>query len=187
MCRFITIIAPQSCNEQATAILKHHRSYVCETHNKDLAKAGPSKSIQLISPHAGCDCSTILDAPWQGERGTFDEGSLAEKMRRKGWSEAKIERALADKKHGLATTTHRGPSDSFELWQLIITDLLEGCASAGPIGIILHEYQGDMDSQPMSPSIRRIPANLSILDALRSLKEAELLLFDRAWLRAQAA
>ena len=139
MCRLITIVAPAECRSRATAILKSHRGWVSETNNKDLAKAAPPNSIQLISPKSGCDCSTILDNEWIQNRSEFDHAKLAEKWRRKGWSEAKIERSLTDKEHGKSTTTQDGPTDSFELWELVLGDLSDRCGSVGEVGLFLHE------------------------------------------------
>jgi hypothetical protein len=187
MCRFITLIVPEDCREGAMAVLKHHRGWVSQTNNKDLASIAPANSIQFISPSSGCDCGTILDNQWIQKRSDFDHEKLAHKWRLKGWSEFKIERGLADKEHGKATTTHHGPTDSFELWQTVLGELLKNCGSDGEVGLLLHHYSGSIDKEPMKPVRRRVSANFSLFDALHSVKEDELILFDRAWLRAQAA
>lgn len=187
MCRFITIVAPEACGTEAIAVLKRHRGWVSETNNKDLANIAGPNSIQLISPKSGCDCGTVLDNEWIGKQSEFDHEQLAGKWRRKGWSEAKIKRSLADKEHGKTTTTHRAPTDSFELWEKVLGELVEGCTSAGEVGLFLHEYSGGINDELIKSARRRVSAKLSISDALRSIKEDELLLFDRAWLHARAA
>ena len=184
MCRFITVVVPATCRVQASAVLKRRRGWVSETRNRHLSKASPPNSIQLISSRAGCDCGTILDNNLAHE---IDHQKLAGRWRRTGWSETKIERSLADKEHGKATANPRVQSDSFEQWKKILEELIGECSSAGEVGLILHDYSGGLDDEPMDPAGRRVSANDSILEALRTIKEDELILFDRAWLRAQSA
>ena len=83
----------------------------------------------------------------------------------------------------MASSTHPG-SDTFEEWGAIVSELLENCGDW--LGVFVHQYRGSLDDEKLSAVARRVPATLSIGEALRDLDEDELMYFDQAWLRAQA-
>lgn len=78
---------------------------------------------QYLSTRGRCDCGTIL-APRHATPEAFDKKVAMEeaRMRRKGWSESKIARALEDRRRADARPSGGG-SDSLELWNAVLRDL----------------------------------------------------------------
>ena len=92
-------------------------------------------------------------------------------MRRKGWSEAKIARAMEDRRKADARP-NGGGSDSLELWNAVLRDL--GDELKLPYaGLFVRFYSGAIASEAFNASRREVPKGTPWQDALASLEHDE--------------
>lgn len=96
-------------------------------------------------------------------------------MRRKGWSEAKIARAIEDRRKADAKPVGGGP-DSLDLWNAVLHDLRTelGLPYAG---LFVRCYSGSIDTEVFSASRRDVPRNATWHGALSSLEQDEVTIF----------
>ncbi|ATQ41398.1 hypothetical protein [Caulobacter mirabilis] len=119
-----------------------------------------------------CDCGTVLGHP-----GIDDVDERARearervRMRRKGWSEARIERAFADRARADALATRKHAVDSFDQWSAALTGVL-ATPGVRAAGLLLCSYDSN------GSDVRRDwPVHAPIIEGLRSLRKGELLMF----------
>jgi len=96
--------------------------------------------VSARNDHCDCDSSIGRDNKHKPHaQGEDLEKKEREKLRKKGWSEAKINRALADRKNA-----HHASSDTEELgsWLAFMNATVQ---IAGSIGLLLHIYSGDIE------------------------------------------
>lgn len=176
MCHFITLAAPQGHQNAVSLALSAHGRVARMINNSGLANLLPQGAVQFLTTRT-CDCGTVLGR----RQATSLEAASAHakevaRLKKKGWSDSKIARSLADKKSALATSTARKPSDSFQLWADVIGELLAH-GTVGYVGLFLHFYREGLEEELVELKVRQTPPGLPIADALRSLEEDELVLF----------
>ena len=96
-------------------------------------------------------------------------------MRRKGWSEAKIARAIEDRRKADAKPSSGG-SDSLELWNAALHDLRDEL-KLPYVGLFVRLYSGAIASEAFSASRREVPKNVSWQDALATIGHDEVTIF----------
>lgn len=176
MCHFITLVASADQENEVAEALDAQGRVARKISNPSLAKVSPQGSVQFLTTYT-CDCGTTLGRRLSSplEMISAHENEVR-RLRKKGWSDSKIERSLSDKEAALATSTARRPTDSFELWSNVISDLASH-RNAKPIGLFVHDYRAGIEDEPLEPKVRRATADASISDTLRTLLEDELVLF----------
>jgi hypothetical protein len=130
---------------------------------------------QYLTTRRHCDCGTIL-APY-GKPDAFQEDLEKEeaRMRSKGWSQAKIARAIEGKRKADARPRRSGP-DSLDLWKAVMCDLRDKLALPYA-GLFVRSYSGAIATEAFNASRRELPKNVSWQDALGSLEQDELTIF----------
>jgi len=164
MCTFITVFLPTSLPRvEAAAIMERsgRRLFVQDSPSLQAA-VGPGWQPWLSAGH--CDCGTGLasaraEPEWKGD---------AERWRKKGWSEAKIARALAEQRarHEQDQQVRRDEAlgDAGQWLQRI--DALLG-AGAARIGLLVRDYDGAVGArQPKPPERHWSRATLATADLL---------------------
>eukprot|EP01038_Epipyxis_sp_PR26KG_P009872 gene9872-13280_t len=99
----------------------------------------------------------------------------AARMKRKGWSNTKIARALEDQRKADAKPI-RGGLDSLELWSTILLDLRNEL-KLPYAGLFIRFYSGAIDTETFTASRREVLTGLSWQEALAALKEDEVTIF----------
>jgi hypothetical protein len=98
-------------------------------------------------------------------------------MRRKGWSETKIARAIEDRLKADARPRHGGGDpDSIELWNAALLELCEGL-KLPYAGLFVRFYSGEIATEAFSASRRDVPTNVPWLDALGSIELDQVTIF----------
>lgn len=92
-------------------------------------------------------------------------------MKRKGWSEAKIARAVEDRRRADGRPSGGG-SDSLELWNSILHDL-RAELKLPYAGLFVRFYAGAVATELFKASRREVPSGMPWQDALASLKHDE--------------
>ncbi|ARZ73634.1 hypothetical protein CCR98_05435 [Stenotrophomonas sp. WZN-1] len=164
MCTFITLFLPTSfAHVEAAAIMRRGgRRLFAQASPSLQAAVGPDWQPWLSAAH--CDCGTALAsaqaAPeWKGD---------AERWRRKGWSEAKIARAVAEQlahfEQERQARQSEGLADAGQWLQRM--DALLG-AGAARIGLLVRVYDGSVGArQPKPPERHWSRAQLAAEDLL---------------------
>lgn len=175
MCHFITLIVPTGTEHALAGVMQVHGRVAIPVQNPSLATVLQADDRQFLTTR-NCDCGTALfRTDPRTERKTND--AKAAKPKRKGWSDAKIARSQSNQSVSRAHKETVGrPLDSLEMWSDIISDVF-GTLKAGRIGIHLHFYGGDIETELLAPSVRHVGKGAAILDALMTLTEDEVLTF----------
>ena len=161
MCHYITATIPRAADTS------RFRKLV-EKHGLAFEPISNSAVEELLRPgeayfHATreyCDCGTSLVR----SRSPSDARSRkVQQFRRRGWSEAKIERWLQSTTPG-AKDHGTGPTQGE--WQAFIVDVL--AAGVPYVGLLVHWYRGSLSDEPIAIK-RRVaaqPTSLPLADGL---------------------
>lgn len=140
MCYFITITVPKAESDKITTTLP--RNLHCFiTNNKSITTHIPPDYISYCIITGMCSCD--LFHPAHPEEDGKEKEALILKYKRKGWSESKIQRALADHETSISTKnkTYGFREDLFE-WLISRVHNVKG-----ELSIIVHMYSGDIESE----------------------------------------
>jgi len=165
MCTFLTLFLPASLSHiEAAAIMQRSGRRLFAQDSPSLQSAvGPGWQPWLSAVH--CDCGTSLASAQAVREWNGDD---AERWRRKGWSEAKIARALAAQlaRHEQDQQARRDEAlDDAGQWLQRIDALLQ--AGAARIGLLVRDYDGSVGArQPKPPERRWSRAHLAASDLL---------------------
>lgn len=173
MCHFITLIVATGDVAALTEIMAKHGRAAMPIDNPSIRKVLRDGECQYLTTRAHCDCGTVLSA----HRDTAEETdkTLADdeaRMRRKGWSEAKIARAMDDRRKAEAKPKAAGP-DSFDLWEAVLLDVQTGL-KLPYAGLFVRSYSGAVDSELFKASRREVRGGGC---ALATIKEDEVTIF----------
>ncbi len=174
MCHFITLIVPSADKDAVRAVMERHGRGATPIDNPSLRTLLKDQERQYLTNSRTCDCGTVLGRDQQ----TGDEKDAdreAARLKRKGWSDAKIARALGDKLRAEERPNPRDP-DSFELWHAVLDDLRTNLGLPY-VGLFVRSYAGDLASETFNASRRQIRAGTDWMDALRQIEEDEAVFF----------
>lgn len=176
MCHFITLIACTDDDEAVRETMKRHGRDATPVDNPSVRKVLASGERQYLTTPGHCDCGTIL-APAQDYAGKFEEDLAHDitRMKRKRWSETKIQRAIEDRRKAFARPSGGGP-DSLELWNSALLDVGKKL-KLDRLGLIIRFYSGGIATEVFIASRREVPRNVALLDALGSLEHDEVTMF----------
>lgn len=189
MCHFITcLVAPgvsllelqPLCSKYGMLFKPIDNPFVC-------AQLPPGQYVRAT--RSVCDCGTPLGSlVAKDNQKILAEGESAHavavaKLKKKGWSQAKIERWQAEKEAASERSSlQRANSSGADLnsWCQFIKGFL--VASEGKaLGILLHWYSGSLDDEKIHiKSIEHLPLTEELEKNLLSIGEDELYLFSMA-------
>lgn len=172
MCHFITLIVPTDDAAAVRLVMERHGRAANPIDNPSIRKVLRDGEHQYLTTRGNCDCGTVL-APRHDSPDAFEERLAREKarMRRKGWSEAKVARAIEDKRKTDAKPD-AGGSDSIELWNAALHDLLNEL-SIPYAGLLVRLYSGAIATEGFTASRRDIQKDVPWHEALASLEHDE--------------
>jgi hypothetical protein len=147
MCLFITAILPARGNVATLAQLAKPHGMRLEVIPK--AAVAPSLlqpgEIYCRTTSGHCDCGSAL---LNYEPETGNPSTRIERLRRNGWSEAKIARAIAQsagaQQRQAATNHAAGAADAGNWWRFLDSALSTGLPY---LCLVLHQYSGDVDTE----------------------------------------
>ncbi len=178
MCQYITAILPNDVDSAAIAAVFRTHGRACEAYvNAALAAQIGDAERSYCTTVGHCDCGTPLGsvdvaaAPRGGDDDADPEDADPEtedvsqahaieaaRLRRKGWSEAKIARALAQRDQALARPrVRRGEQQQTSLnqWRTLILETLATSRTAY-VGLLLHHYHGSINNEEIALRSREI-------------------------------
>ncbi|OQW45237.1 MAG: hypothetical protein A4S16_00645 [Proteobacteria bacterium SG_bin6] len=172
MCHFITLIVPTDNADAVRTIMDRYGRTADPADNPSIRKVLREDERQYLTTRGHCDCGTVL-APRHDTPETLEEelAKEAARMKRKGWSEAKIARALENRRRADARP-RGGGSDSLELWNAILHNL-RAELKLPYAGLFVRFYAGAIATEMFKASRREVPRGTPWQDALASLKHDE--------------
>lgn len=174
MCHYITLIVDGIAHPELRTLMKSKGRDARPGSNRSIAgllKAGES---QYLTSSLGCDCGSAL-LP-RIKAGTNNEAQEFLRLQRKGWSKAKIERALADRRANAEHQPQHHP-DSLALWSSILQELMERPA-VHRAGLLIHGYQGSVEDEDFAVERHEDPKT-EIDNRLSNFREDVLQVFTK--------
>ena len=172
MCIFITLIAKRSDKDLISNILINAGRRAEVIDNPSLRKSIGEDDIQLVTTNGHCDCGTVLGDEPQNVSDKFAPD--IKKLKRKKWSQAKIDRYIEDQKKKVKKLEASG-SDSLELWADIISMALT--SGAQHVGLFYRMYSGLMETETFEPTTRNVNFKVFENTEFRQLRENEVCYF----------
>src|SRR5262249_8003102 len=139
--------------------------------------------LQLSS--GNCDCGTVLGSLRRLSDRSSRVSEQAAKLRRRGWSESRIERTLAaraDAARQRVQARHARFGDAHldaDQWLSLLRELI-AASGAAYVGLLLHWYAGSVEAEPIA--IRRreaVALDAVTADFLLWVEEDVLYVFTR--------
>ena len=175
MCYFITLIAPSDDTAGLRAVMERHGRAASPIDDQSIRLVLEDHERQYLTTKGDCDCGTVLTSRHDSDSFEQELAKDAARMRRKRWSEAKIARAI-DERRKAHTHRDRGGPDTIELWNAVLHDLGEEL-QLPYVGIFVRFYTGSIATETFRASRRAVPPRASWNDALASLEHDEVTIF----------
>lgn len=150
--------------------MRQHGRVADITSNASLQSILQPGEVQLITTRA-CDCGTALDQRCEADVEVHT--SPTEKLRKRGWSQSKIDRWLENKAKGELNAAKRSISrlpDSLAYWCNVVRDL-KTSLSPTSVGLFLHFYSGSISGERYKAQRVRRPKTQSLESALEGMQE----------------
>ncbi len=189
MCHFITcLVAPGVSLLELQPLCNQHGMLFSPIDNSFVSAQMPQGQY-VRATQSVCDCGTPLGSlsakhnPKSRAEGESAHATSVAKLKKKGWSQAKIDRWLGEKETASERASlQRANSSGANLnsWCQFIKTFLS--ASQGKaLGILLHWYSGSLDDEEIEiKCIERIPLTEELEKNLLSIREDVLYLFSMA-------
>jgi hypothetical protein len=176
MCLFITLIVPSGDAAAVRAVMERHGRAACPIHNPSVCGVMHIGEHQYLTTRGHCDCATVLARPNDAaERLEEKLAKEATRMRRKGWSEAKVARAIEDRRGADGRPKARF-TDSLDFWSAVLHDLGEEL-SLPYAGLFLGSYSGGVATELMEVTRREAADDRPWDKALATIEVGEVTIF----------
>lgn len=148
MCHFITAVLPGCANQSALAEIaaRHGRALEPQRNPSVEEQLNPGEHY-FLTTQGHCDCGTTLGALARSESTHERRRSAAEndesKLRRKGWSDAKIKRWKEQKAEHLAKPKQTPEATD---WEAFLKEMLNSRQTPF-ICLLLHWYTGPIEGR----------------------------------------
>ena len=179
MCHYITAVLPESAeHDRLDAIARHHGRQFQRLCNPGVEAQIPPDEQYFLTTVGHCDWGTALGALARG-RGDPDWQALERRLQKKGWSAAKVARAIAQKQEdyrSASATSVDGNRKQLSDWMDFIAAVLSS-GKASHLGLLLHMYSGSLESRIVLAGREEVRARDLTVDVLGNLKEDVLYVF----------
>lgn len=143
--------------------------------NVSVSRVLEKDECQYLTTRGHCDCGTVLASLKTQEETGAGLVRQAARLARKGWSKAKIDRAINDHRKSDARPAKVGP-DSFALWAEIIEDIF-GNLDVSRAGLLVQYYSSNVEDEEFTVTRRDVRGASSA--TLESIRSGEILVFHR--------
>jgi len=179
MCHFITMVLPASADAQhVTEVFHRHHRRMARLTNPHLATQLRPDDMYVQPVPKMCDCGTSLGSLRRVSEPPRVERRETDQLRRKGWSDTKIDRWLQQQTQYLERLSRERESREAatrgtdpDSWCQTISELL-ALPGVRYAGLLLHWYSGGIESERIHLSDRRrVRLDSSTLDFLYHIEE----------------
>lgn len=156
MCRFVTAVLPAAAPHEALdALARMHGRRLLRLSSPSVTRQLAAGEAYFLTTLGHCDC----DEPLGARRWTRDDDGkdMARKLARKGWSDNKIARAMAQKREQAMAADGvqcRRANDDLTRWLAYVNAVLAS-AQVGELGLLLHFYSGRIEDEAVTVRERR--------------------------------
>ncbi len=146
MCHFISAVIPHTADSQdLTALARAHHKKLEPFENPSITKQLHSNERLYLTTASRCDCGSPL-VSWPPAQAP-DLGKLEAKLKRKGWTDSKVARSLAqqaahDSRRDTAAIDAERPD--LENWHAFLVAALNS-ERVPYVGLMVHSFTGPMD------------------------------------------
>jgi hypothetical protein len=184
MCHFITATVPHNADlKQVRAVIATHKHGFQQLANPHLQPQLPPDDQYLGLTRKMCDCGTVLGCLSQSEGKAVPEAREREKLRRKGWSPARIERWVAERERaGEKRARDRGQAQEQRMaeaqgWIDFLRALLS-TKGVAHVGLLLHWYRSAPEDERFAIQwTEKIRVDEATAEGLMRIEEDVLYLF----------
>jgi hypothetical protein len=171
MCDFITVFLPASAGVTALAdVFDRHKIGFKQIDNPYVLGQLPAGDVCFLTTRGWCDCGTPLGSLSQTGASRPAEGEKqVRKLRKQGWSEAKIQRWREQKEQEQEKQERNHDARAAEAtpgadrWVQFLTDVLRS-GHTSRIGLLLHFYRRTVESERID-LLRQEPVPVQRLNA----------------------
>ena len=179
MCHFITATLPKTAPIAALDALarKLGRQFRPLANPAVLAQL-PSGSAYFFTTLSHCDCDTAMGSASRAAARAPDWGQEKAKLVKKGWSAAKISRAMEQRQQSDLTKQVAQEKADRSL-PASLEGFVSGILASGltpEVGLLLHDYRGDLDEE-FKISNEQVPIGTELASVLPSAQEDVLYIF----------
>ena len=161
MCHYITgLLSPDADSSSVRRFAKAHLLKWERMEKHSLQSTLREGETYYLTTRGTCDCGTSLGILHDDERPEPDYERKKKKLRKKRWSDQKIERWIEDKRRDLEKAmdrnTHHLSNPPIEVvhWLRLISDVLDAKA-ASYVGLLKHWYNGLIETERINIVDRR--------------------------------
>ncbi len=155
MCRFVTAVLPAAAPHEALdALARMHGRRFLRLSNPLVTRQLTPGGAYFLTTLGHCDCDEPLGARRMQKE---DWDAMAGKLARKGWSEGKIARAIAQKREQAEAADgvqRRRADDDLTRW-LAFVDAVLASGQVDQLGLLLHFYRGGVEDEEVTIRERR--------------------------------
>jgi hypothetical protein len=161
MCLYITAVLPAAADGSALAgIAARHGRVLKPLLNPAVQARLEAGERYFLTTPGHCDCGTALGAIRRHEEHAEASHSKADaeerKLRRKGWSEAKLARWKAQRTDHEQSVQRKAEREESTLpWLLLLDEMLQSGATPF-VGLLLHFYAGSVAEEDVQISNREV-------------------------------
>lgn len=177
MCEFIILVAPSADVHRIAEVMDRHRRAAIPLDNPSVRKVLRTGEYQYLTTRGPCDCGTVLASDYPAPE-TVEERIAREvpRWKRKGWSDAKIARAIEDQRRSEARPRARRPgNDSFESWSAVLS-ALETELRLPHAGLLVRSWS-DVETDIFDAARRDLTGAIDRVEGLGSMRNDELTVF----------
>ena len=180
MCHFITATLPKTADHAALDAVarKFGRQFQPLTSPAVTAQL-PSGLAYFLTTLAHCDCGTALGSARQAETRAPDWSAEETKLQKKGWSPAKVARALAQRQDKVALK-QEASEKADHAQAASLEAFVSGVLRSGltpELGLLLHSYRGPLDEEFSILRQAQVAPDARLAEVLPSAEEDVLYLF----------
>lgn len=180
MCHFVTATLPASAPHAALdALARQHGRQFKRLHSEAVERQLGAGVGYFITTLGHCDCGTSLGASHRREARQPEWADEEKKLVRKGWSKAKVARAIAQKRECVVADQANArlrEAEDIARWERFVLAVLQS-GFASEIGLLLHGYSGPLDEPFQLAGQHVVPATVPLPEILRSMSEDVLHVF----------
>jgi hypothetical protein len=176
MCTFVTLIAATDDLERINAILAtwDRRGYTRRAKRVDtpgLRACLTADEREYWLARLPCDCGTCLgSAVRRGNEPDDARATDIARYRSKGWSEARIARAVADRDRAVARHARQQPNEDSAYWIGLLTALAEGFGLQ-QVGLMHHFYRKSPGAEPQTARRQKAGELAKAAEALARMED----------------
>lgn len=164
MCHFIKLVLPAQADVPALRDIVKRHGRVLEPISEPRVDRELPPGDKAYLTTIRCDCGTGL-ANRKSKRREHDEDREVVRLRREGWSEAKIQRWCEQRGEAVtrkAEAKAKSREHEVEEWRALLSDLLE--TKVDHVGVLVHWVTDDVRRGPVLPRASLNTETMSNLD-----------------------